>query len=418
MADLISALNGIGDKHITLSVNSPLYGTIFSDSDKQERLVKEIAAILENEVSIYKDIVFPTINSAITAIDVSIDRAVKLQSYYPRILPFEIPVFIADKLDSDVNTDSYREREISLILPNRIELDDIIAELDSEDPLQKEIKDYLFTKKAEDIEQAYELYILPTTFSVESVFMKDKNFEHLFIAYALSVLFTRYTLEGSRGNLDDYRYYMEIMNIYLLKASVNLARKYRNLENDDNVILDTGKDFLNDRIKTITVSSKNLSKYYANGGVIEAIYGAAITEPNYVPIYQLLENGDKYINAWDVKRIKYDTELKTRKIEIAKNVYKDLLPDLLHDLSEYVVAPIRGTLLTYMEGKTVGELLNIQTFVESFILDVLLKNTNASYFVKQMNYYLSNNNGDKKMAATSATTDLIISYLFNGVDVS
>ena len=406
MGKLLESVKTFKGKRLTIKPLSPMHGYIFKEPTKY--FIETVTTVMRREIDFYKNRVLPTIDTSISAIQRDIEIQMNSIEYLPEIENLEIPQFIREKLEFEYKPAIDESRELNIGFSQSVNWSDIISSLD-----ESPIKEYLSNRKESEIQKAYIQYVTTGRLKAPKEYHDYQSYRGLVIAVALFTLLNKDIKFGEPiGKLQDYRYYISNKLLQLRELVNRVTKKHIQSEKSGYLILNKIVNRVTKEVKTILVSNKHLLQFYNNGGEIETLFGAAYKLPSMVKLVDLLENGEEYTSLWSSKVITFEEKKSTSLREVCRLIYRNKLPDLTRDLKESRAIDVERFLREYSPR----DITEVSEFVPAYILEYLLKDSNASLFVKHFHYYLRNIK-DRKAAAKMATTRLLVDYLMQGIDV-
>ena len=408
MGNMLRALSGI-NKTTEVTVESPLHGMVVGSTFKQDKIVKDITSVLGKEIRFYKNKLFPLVRDNVASIKRGIDTALKNESYTPVLKTFNIPKFISSDLNATLlmpKIDS--KRAIKVYLPSTIEVDTLVTMLDVSIEKEKNMLEFISGIKSSVINKAYRHYIVDTTFDVHSLFRSYGDIEEIYMAYVIIYLMKRAPALG-KGDLNDYSYYMDVKRIMLFNHLINVTTSFIALEKKGTIILSKSSDR-----SSATVSSKNMNIYYQNGGVIEVLFGAIRDLRYKMSVEEITTNSERYLAKWKEFSMEEEVRMDSLRKDIAIKAYQESAMLGHGEISDKGVSIIDLTFTDFLRKRSVVKLYDVVDTMEEFVFDILLKDTNAKFFVETLKFYMEQTK-DMEVAVSLTTSRFVLRYLTKGI---
>ena len=233
-------------------------------------VINNITNTLRDEITFYKNTMFPVIKNAIEIIEQQFNQKIDPRSQYPTVTPLIIPDYIV-AMDNVGMFDNLRDGvslgEYNIDFPDTVDVTKYISLLSSEG-YETDVKEYMNRTKLSDFEEAYNtLKQLSAGDIGVNIFRNPSNHKKLFNLLSLVIaLRGKEAIDGTKGSLDDYR--LMLNNVALL-----LKRMVKSLIF---IVTDSAKSnrfvIYQDR-KEVIVNPTTLEEFNLSGGTIEMLYG-------------------------------------------------------------------------------------------------------------------------------------------------
>lgn len=397
----------------TVTRTSPIHGLNLGSPERARALSDRVAIILSKEARFYKDKLFPVMKEAMSTVQTSIEVELNKQNYMPITKVFTKPAF-ASRFLGEFTPKRVTLRDTNIIFPDTIEphLDDLLISGSDVDPDDKEVKEFLKLKSVKEINKAYIRYIVNYRKPIRTTFRDFGDIDEVFISIALLHLIRRGDGIG-KGNLEDYRYLLDMHLINLKAFAALTTQTFIIREKQDALILHKSSKA---SPQLITLSERGVTNFYNNGGEVETIFGAALFIREFITVKSAMEETVEIKRNWDKFVIKEETILDGKKRLILEEVYKKLKP-IFSSTDRLLIHDYDSALKLFLDSKSIGQLMESDSAIEEFALDVVYRDTNARLFIDKYKTSLKTSGISQETALTLSLATLTIKYLMKGMRI-
>jgi len=409
MGEILNKSLPLLKKNLGVKPGSLLTEVIGIDNIFRKEAKDRIISITKKEIKFYKNRVFPMIMDTVERISAELDNRLNTIVKYPTVVYMDYPGFVEDIPEIGLLKFSPVRLDLALNIDPLVYIEGL-----GDTGFDLQVKEHLSNLKISYLEDLYKEFIRDTLMdpSNQRKLSKPTYYKELVDVYCLVYAIQQGSApEETRGKLEDYRFYMK----YLYSVYNNFLRnqlKRLSVANDKRELV-----IYNDKSR-IAVNGMISDEFYNSGGVIELLYGYIFKEDGKGignTIEGILGESDYLLEQWK----SHLSGLSIMRVKETKGILMTLYRSEFRDVNlnfEEFTNSIEDLFNEFNKVVSEDEFTNVTTAVEKYILDVVLKNTNARMFVDLLNKYKEDQ--DLAEAARSATIDMIVSFLLNQTVVS
>lgn len=363
----------------------------------------ELSEIIIKEVSFYKNSLLPEIKENFKTVTKNIARERdRLLSSGLTLIPVVIPSDIQDEKFDFIESYPYMEHETTLDSLNGEAVRNIIGDV--------KYMDKISNGKLEDAWDKYFKDFSPSNRNISSAvninFLDLSNVDDAYIIYyILKALVSKDIYPSGTSELEDYRSNRRHYYNYIKRTIAKRIEKVKASTARDILILGT-------REKTILVNGVLLSSFKSNGGTIDSILGTHYKQ-GLIHSETIIANRQELEDLQAKAYMAYVTKCNTQVNQLTHDAILSIITGLVRNLEN----PDDK----YKEVKDYVNALNTSAYaepiriIEAIYAEILYPRTNLKEFLTLTRQY--SETLTVKHAVTLAISDMVATYLLNGVTV-
>ena len=366
-----------------------------------------IAGRVVTEVQGFRNILIPEIKEIVNTVNNAAERKKReLVVHAPDIVQYFVPAWFNTMLRDGV----IEEYSPNGYLPGTVvsfPKPKLYSTFLKSDAWSKEVKEFIVRIPNVTFDRVWDLYLTDVTKNNDNILdlfnrkniTKESQYDILILLLLLLSLDGELPV-GTIGTLSDVR-----SNIKSLRQSIidYLVKEDKSLSESKAMLLATNK-----KSNTIVVNNI-LYKDFLTKSNVDILYGAFYNGMNVATIEQLISQSHELGKVWETVYKRINIEVKHASEIIYKSAYISVIDDTLKRKSQIEIQELTPVIRDLINGKDSDELSNVVLILEEIYGDVIYKDTNLKFFLKEVRRY--GKGTDIETAVTYAVASMVATFL-------